>query len=82
MLAQAALFVDDLGQIVQFVGAISGFGLFVLPCVVYINLKYKDRAPLQRACTGVGVLTIVGVRCSASTHAFCPTHIAACGADD
>ena len=33
-----ALFVDDLGVIVEVVGAIGGFGLFVLPCVIYANL--------------------------------------------
>ena len=35
---QVALFVDDLGVIVEVVGAIGGFGLFVLPCVIYANL--------------------------------------------
>lgn len=40
--AVGALFLDDLGEIVEVVGAIGGFGLFVLPSIVYCNLRYPD----------------------------------------
>ena len=42
---QVALFVDDLGVIVEVVGAIGGFGLFVLPCVIYANLACASSSP-------------------------------------
>ena len=33
-------------NLVEIVGAIGGFGLFVLPCVVYVNLRYVYILPL------------------------------------
>ena len=92
--ATVALFVDDLGVIVQVVGAIGaadlhsclsaleaalpvkprltrvlfrmffaevgGFGLFVLPCVIYANLRYPEIAPARRLLTPPGVCGVIG----------------------
>ena len=40
--------------------AVGGFGLFVLPCVVYANLRYREMAPARRLLTAPGVCGAIG----------------------
>lgn len=38
----------------------GGFGLFVLPCVVYANLRYPEMTPARRLLTPTGVCGVIG----------------------
>lgn len=65
--------------------SVGGFGLFVLPCVVYANLRYPDRAPIRRVLTPVGLCGLIGFGLAVVNATMTFINIAAgseSGADD